>query len=321
MNEQEEIQTRRYGHTDRMAWNAFVQSSKNGVFLFNRDYMDYHSNRFTDHSLLFFDSEDKIVGLLPANIIDSTLVSHGGLTFGGVLSGFEMTTALMLDIFRSLRECMGMYSIEKLIYKAIPHIYHKVPSDEDLYSLTRNSASLIRRDVASAISMGNRDNVRFWRLRRRSIKKGIEAGLKVVESSDYDSFMSLESQVLEARHNTKPVHSAAEMSHLASKFPDRIKLFTVLNRDEELLAGAIVFVHEQLVHVQYSANSDEGRVIGAADLMYDRLINDIFSQKRYFDFGISTEQDGNYLNSGLSMYKESLGGRAVAYDFYELKPI
>ncbi len=47
--------------------------------------MDYHSDRFNDHSLVFT-RKNRLIGLLPANIKDEALYSHGGLTFGGIIS-------------------------------------------------------------------------------------------------------------------------------------------------------------------------------------------------------------------------------------------
>ena len=76
-------------------WDEFVQKSKNGIFMFFRDYMDYHSYRFEDKSLLFFEN-NKLIALLPANRNQEDLVSHGGLTFGGIVADDGMTVAGML---------------------------------------------------------------------------------------------------------------------------------------------------------------------------------------------------------------------------------
>ena len=46
--------------------------------------MDYHNDRFKDHSLMVF-KDDKLIALLPANIVDFNLRSHQGLTYGGFL--------------------------------------------------------------------------------------------------------------------------------------------------------------------------------------------------------------------------------------------
>lgn len=317
MQPSKDIEVRRYFPADRYRWNAFIQASKNGVFLFLREYMDYHSDRYLDHSLLFFDDEGTLIGVMPANSDGKTLYSHGGLTFGGIVTNYHITTVSMLSIVSSLKEYMRSQGIERLIYKAIPYIYHRIPSDEDLYALTVNGAKLIRRDVSSTIPLSYLHMLPFWRMRKRTIKRGLEAKLRVESSTDFDSFMKLQASVLQARHNVLPVHTVEEIKYLASLFPDRIKLYTA-SKDEAILASVLMFEHDLVAHAQYSANSDEGRLIGASDVIYNYLINTVYRDKRFFDFGISTEEDGMYLNTGLIRYKESFGGRAVAYDFYEL---
>ena len=101
-------------------------------------------------------------------------------------------------------------------------------------------------------------------------------------------------------------------------FPKNIKLF-VAKKDNKILAGTVIFEDETIVHTQYLANSDKGRELGALDLVIDRLINEVYKNKLYFDFGISNEDNGKYLNIGLINQKESFGARAVVHDFYELK--
>ena len=55
----------RYTPAKKDEWDQFVRQSKNGTFLFLRDYMDYHSDRFADFSLVARDGE-KIIAVLPA---------------------------------------------------------------------------------------------------------------------------------------------------------------------------------------------------------------------------------------------------------------
>jgi hypothetical protein len=86
-----------------------------------------------------------------------------------------------------------------------------------------------------------------------------------------------------------------------------------------MLGGTLVFENKTIVHTQYLANSFEGRNIGALDFVIDKLINEVYSNKRYFDFGISNEDAGRYLNTGLIAQKEGFGARAVVHDFYELE--
>ena len=73
-------------------WNEFVAKSKNGTFLLDRRYMDYHQERFTDCSLMFY-SKEKLVAVLPAHRDDDTLYSHCGLSYGGLILSRKFSTA------------------------------------------------------------------------------------------------------------------------------------------------------------------------------------------------------------------------------------
>src|SRR6266487_537909 len=126
-------------------WNEFIARSKNGTFLFNRAYMDYHSDRFSDCSLIFF-NDRRLVAVMPANKNRNVITSHAGLTFGGVICDRDMKTGTLLDIFDVLLKYLLESNYSTLIYKVIPHIYHEVPADEDLYALFLHRATLIRRD-------------------------------------------------------------------------------------------------------------------------------------------------------------------------------
>ena len=46
-------------------WNSFVKNSKNGHFFFQRDYMEYHSDRFDDISLMIFNDKENLISILP----------------------------------------------------------------------------------------------------------------------------------------------------------------------------------------------------------------------------------------------------------------
>lgn len=305
----------KYNSEHKNTWNDFVASAKNSHFFFNRDYMDYHSDRFQDYSLMFYDEKDKLVTLLPANRNNQILLSHQGLTFGGFIINDKMTAAIMLRIFDALNIFLKENSISKLIYKCIPYTYHLKPAEEDRYALFINKAKLIRRDVSSTINSS--ENIRYSKGRKWSVNKAKKEDLQIVETDDYEVFWSLLETVLEAQHGAKPVHTVEEMKILASYFPKNIKLYLVL-KDENLLCGAIIYVNLKIVHTQYLANSIDGRDIGALDFLIDYLINEKYKNKTYFDFGISNEQEGQILNTGLIAQKEGFGARAVVHDFYEM---
>ena len=276
--------------------------------------MEYHSDRFRDHSLLFF-SDGRLIGLLPANLRGDTLYSHEGLTFGGVISNYEMKISTMLQLFEELIKYCKENNIGKIFYKSIPYIYHTIPADEDLYALFRNSATIVARSPCSVISFF--EKVQYNSMRLRAIKKAQNKGLVVKKNCDLKTYMRLAEAVLRERHDTKPVHNCQEMEFLMEKFPENIKLFTC-HQGETMLAGCLVYESKNVAHVQYSFNSNAGLNLGALDLVINFLLGEYSAAKKYFDFGISTEKLGQVLNFGLARYKETYGARAVIQDFHQL---
>nr|WP_319374589.1 GNAT family N-acetyltransferase [uncultured Methanobacterium sp.] len=307
------LEIKKYDSTYKNQWDIFVSSSKNGFFLFYREYMEYHSDRFVDSSLMFF-KKNKLVAILPANIYENVLYSHGGLTFGGIISDKNMKTSLMLDIFKSLKNYLKGKMIKKIVYKAIPHIYHILPAEEDLYAIFVDNGKLIRRDVSSAVFL--EDKISFTKGKIWNVKKSRENGLEICRSYDFESFMEIEKENLK-KYDAKPVHTAKEMELLASRFPDNIKLFTA-HKEGYMLSGVIIYESNNVAHTQYIGATDEGMKLYSTDLIMDYLINDYYKGKKYFDFGISTEKDGFYLNEGLIGSKERFGARAIVHDFYEI---
>lgn len=309
------ITIKRYNPNDAAAWDAFVDASKNGTFMLKRGYMDYHADRFTDHSLLFYRDEE-LVALLPASQHGEELRSHGGLTYGGMITSRKMTVQLMLSLFDSLKEYIQENAIPRVIYKRVPSIYYTYPSDEDLYALFRNNAILTRRDISSTIYLP--DRIRFSERRRRGVKNALKNNILVKESKDYDRYIEMLSDILAKYHDAKPVHTMAELRLLADRFPENIKLYAAY-QDDRMIAGVVMYLTPKVAHTQYIANSEEGRQCGALDAVMDYLINECYSDKEYFDFGISNENEGRFLNEGLISQKQEFGGRAIVYDFYELK--
>lgn len=304
-----------YTNEYRCIWDNFVRTAKNSHFFFNREYMEYHSDRFKDFSLLFFDTQNKLLALLPANINNGILYSHQGLTFGGFIVDNKMGTELMLNIFDELKIFCTNNGIKKIIYKCIPYIYHRIPAEEDRYALFINDAQLFRRDVTTTIYLDNK--IKYQERRARSIKKALNNNISIEHSNDYECFWKILESTLEKQHNTRPVHSLNEIITLHNLFPKNINLF-LAKKENKYLAGIVTFVNENIAHTQYIANSTEGRDLCALDILIDHLIVNIYKDKKYFDFGISNENSGRYLNTGLIAQKEGFGARAIAHDFYEL---
>ena len=304
----------RYSSDKADEWNRFVAASKNGTFLFDRRYMDYHADRFKDFSLMI-SRRGHLYALLPANVSNRTLVSHGGLTYGGLVMGEQCTATDILSVFGAVNEFLRQQGFERVVYKAIPWIYHQLPAEEDLYALTGVcDARLTIRDISSVIVRGSR--LRFTESRRSGLRKALGRGLTVTESEDIDAFWQILNSNLTAKYQVKPVHSAEELRLLHSRFPEQIKLWMVIDGTIPL-GGTLLYLTPQVLHTQYISATPEGKAAGAIDLLFDVLINEAYKDYPYIDFGKSTVSDSARLNEQLIFQKEGFGCRAVCYDTYE----
>ena len=309
----EDLSVRRYGPDDAAAWTELLRGSRAPHVILERDYLEYHADRFVENSLLVFEGE-RLLAALPASRDGDRLVSHGGLTFGGFVTDKRMTATRMLAAFTLVLDHLRAADVATWIYKPIPHIYHATPAEEDLYALFRNGAKLVRRDLSATVTMS--DRLPYSKGRRASVKKA--RALSVGEEHDLHDFWAVEEEALTRRHGVAPVHTVEEIAMLAARFPEQIRLFCARD-DGALLGGVMVFETPVLAHAQYIASTPEGQEAGAVDAVIDHLLGEVYASKRHFDFGISTEEAGKVLNAGLAGNKESYGARAVAYDQYELE--
>lgn len=305
----------RYEKSMRSLWDDMADRSNQGTFLFRRNYMDYEAGRLDDASLLCY-RKGHLEALFPANIRERTLISHGGLTYGGLLTTGSVGTESMLHLFSALNTFVReQWGIERVVYRPIPYIYSRYPADEDLYALWRMGAHITERKVSSALPLETPQP--FAQLRRRGLHKAAANALCVINDERYDLFWPLLEKVLSERHYTRPVHSLDEIMLLHQRFPAEIKLFRVCGENGGTIGGTVLYISRQVVHAQYIAANDEGRQKGALDLLFHHLIHNVKWAARWFDFGNSVEEGGHRLNTGLIAQKEGFGARAVMYDTYE----
>lgn len=310
-----EIRIEKYAPCHRQVWDDLISVSRNGTFLFYRGFMEYHADRFSDFSLIFY-YKNKPVALLPGNAAENILYTHQGLTYGGLVLTDTATTNIVLNIFDALIQYLKTHNICRIIYKTIPHIYHQKPAEEDLYALFRYNARLVGRSISSCIYQENRSS--YSTLRKRGVKKALNNNLTIKESESFEKFWNILTNNLSERFCVNPVHSLSEIELLKSRFTSEIRLFEVLHNNE-VVAGCVIFETPYVAHVQYISASEDGKKYGALDLLFDYLITNTYRNKPYFEFGISTENNGIYLNEGLIHQKEGFGGRGIVYDTYLLE--
>lgn len=308
------FEIRRYTPEYADEWNRFVAESKNGTFLFDRRYMDYHSDRFCDHSLLFYVGH-RLLAVLPAHAVGDTLCSHQGLTYGGLVMSHRLTIVQTMTLFRELNLELRAEGFRRVLYKCVPWIYHRLSAEEDIYALYHEChARIVARDFATNIFMSG--GLHWERVRRRGVVRAQRAGVSVELSDNYVAFWDVLTQNLQTKYGVKPVHSLQEIELLHSRFPQTIQLYQAV-KDGVVLGGVVLYVTPQVVHAQYSSATSDGKQLGVIDLLYHRIFSD-YKDYPYFDFGRSTEQpDGSGLNEKLVFQKEGFGGRGLCYDIYE----
>lgn len=309
------VRVERFSPAEKEEWDDFVGRSRNGTFLFHRDYMEYHSDRFEDHSLLFRENGGRLVALLPAHRRDTVLESHGGLTYGGFVVDTRIRLVPMLELLDAGLEYLGSHAFSRLVYRAVPHIYHRSPAEEDLYCLTRRGARLVDRTALSVVASQAR--LPLQDRRKRALRKARREGLFARESDDLEGYWALLSQVLWTTYRSRPVHALAEIELLKERFPQNIRLFCCYLK-ETMLAGVLVYESETVARTQYLAASDQGKRLNALDLVLELLMEEVYRHKPFLDFGSSAGASESGLNEGVIEYKESWGARVVTQDTYEL---
>lgn len=262
---------------------------------------------------------EKLVAVMPANRVENVVYSHQGLTYGGLVYGDKLKLASVILVFKAILFYLNENEITKIQLKTIPSIYQNKPAEELNYTLFLVDAQLIRRDSLAVIDLSK--PFLFSNIRKRGIQKGISNGLMIKEENNLESFWN---QVLipnlNLKHNAEPVHTLEEIQFLKNHFPKNIRQFNVYSNNE-IVAGTTIFETECVAHCQYISKYERQENLGSLDFLYNQLINNVFADKKYFDFGISNENHGRSLNQGLSYWKESFGSSTIVHDFYEVETI
>lgn len=314
----------RYKEENAPLWDKFIEDSKNGTFLFLRNYMDYHRQRFADHSLLYYNDKSHLIAVLPANeksFDGKKLYSHQGLTYGGFILHPNIHMDEVLELFSATISYLRQEGFSEWHYKQIPTIYHRCPAQEDEYALWKNNAILEYCLISSTVPLqGHSMSIEVERRRKRGMIKAVEKGYQIMESDRLELFWPIMERNLMQRYSVVPVHSMEEMKLLQRRFPNLIKCYLAL-KDGTPQAGVIAYLsNQETAHIQYGHATETGKADGALDFLYLNLI-DRFRRLgyHYMDFGNSNEDNGNYLNSNLIAQKEGFGARGIVYKTYCIK--
>lgn len=311
---------RPYSEENAQEWDVFCEQADQSTFLHTRRFLSYHGDRFIDRSL-FIEDGGRLLGLFPAAEHPQQcdhIVSHPGITYGGVLHAGLLRGARMIDAMVAIGRHFSDLKYKQLVYKAVPTFYQRRPAQEDLYALFRLGALRSRCDLSSTIDLYNRGVLS--ERRRRSLKKALKAGVTIISGAEcLPALWEVLSENLARKHGVAPVHSLIEISSLMERFPENIGCYCCV-LDGEVLAGVIVFSTPMADHAQYIASSEKGYEVSALDAVFDHCIAHSHQVgKRWFDFGISTEASGTHLNEGLYGFKSEFGSGGFVHEFYEIK--
>ncbi|HRG18613.1 MAG TPA: GNAT family N-acetyltransferase [Flavobacterium lutivivi] len=307
---------RLYNDTDFDLWNEFITKAKNATFLFHRNFMEYHKDRFDDYSMMVF-CNDILVSVIPANRVEDKVFSHQGLTYGGFVLNKKIKLGEVIEIAKTVVKFLFDNKISKFQLKLIPSIYNDYFSEENEYCMFLMQSKLIRRDCLSVIDL--KSNYLVSKTRKECIQKGIRSKVIIKEENNFEKFWSeILIPNIKLKHNSSPVHSVDEIVKLQKLFPQNIRHFNAYFNNE-IVAGSTIFVTNKVAHPQYISGNSKKNEIGSLDVLYHHLITNVFKEKAYFDFGPSHENEGRNINNGILFWKESFGAKTTVQDFYEVE--
>lgn len=296
-------------------WSKVVSEATNSHFFFHREYLEYHSDRFKDASLIFYLKENPIA-VLPCSVNDDNIISHGGLTFGGLVFNKQVKSLDVVEIFTLALKHFSDLNFNSFTYKVIPDFYQLSPCTYDQWALTKLGAELS--DIKLGFVIDNQYPVKKQSRRIRSYKKGVKNNYCIKESDDYEQYWEqILIKLLKEKYGVQPVHNVKEINYLKNKFPENIKLY-IVEKNKQLLAGTVIFETHNAVHTQYIGASEQGKATGAQDLLYHSLITEIYNKKKYFSFGTAEGNDVLGMQNGLVEWKEGFGARGYPHYIYSM---
>ena len=306
---------KRYAPRDASVWNTFVANAANATFLLDRRFLEYHKDRFIDHSLLLYENK-KLIAVFPANSKGRSMYSHDGLTYGGLMVAPYTSLLTMLSCFYHLLKYYHDRRILRLIYKPVPVCFHTTPTRSDEYALFCADARLTALNTGFVASPPSRISKR----RLRMVGKAKRARVVVKKTTSARFWNDILIPHLWERYHTKPIHTAEEIARLEHLFAGNIKQYGAFVGNT-MVAGVTIFHDRGIAHAQYIASNAAGREVGALDYLFWHLLTHTYTHARYFSFGTTNmgSPDGKKLSAGLVAWKEGFGSSMTPYPCYTIQ--
>ena len=294
------------------------QESSIQNFQLTFEFLGQHSNRFKDQSIVIFEDNNPIAYVLAADSPDhkECVESHPGAAFGGLVTKPNVKGLETVELLEAALNYYKDLGFKQLIYRATPYIYSQHSLGDLNYAIHRNRGYISQSLLSCAIDF--RNEVVYSKRKSRSLKKNDSQLRAVVETGLIEEYWDLLESNLWERHKAKPLHSVDSIKWLINTLPSNIELWVCLAEDSSILAGVLVFKNRFTWKSQYIAANKLGRSVGALDFLFNEIIISAKREgMRYFDFGTSNEDNGDYLNTGLYDFKTEFGAKGVSYEKFK----
>ncbi len=311
-----DLRIERYDPNRQAVWDDFVRSSRNGHFMLQRGYMDYHAQRFADESLLFLRG-DCLVAVLPAHRCDGTLASHDGLPFAGLVVGPRTLHRDVRTAFELLGAYMRVNSLVNFTCTPTPACYHSAPFEDDIYALYHIGARCTGMKLSAGfpgVAPSCQSAQTAHELRRTARKYPCLFS----EIDDVAAFWTHLERFLCECHGARPVHTAGEMALLKSRFPRHIRM-VLAEAGGEVIAGLLIYLTERVQRAQYVFRRDDGRARISARLLLHVATHPDY-QRAWHDFGTSVSPLTGQLDDGVLLNKEITGARGTIVQTWTWEP-
>ena len=306
---------RRYQSDDFVLWNDFIDQTITATFLFHRNFMEYHANRFQDYSLLVFEAE-VLQAVFPANCIENRMYSHQGLTYGGFVFRSEVTSEGISAIIANTFDFLKKQSFVSCEIKEILPFYAPIHFSAIRESLNKHQTKVVGQKMNLAIDLHS--DFKISKSKLKHYRRLQSEGLVVKKEADCSAFwQEVLEPLLQEKYNTKPLHSLAEINSLQSKFPNNIEQYN-LYLDNEILAGITIFKKHKVIKSQYGATTENGKKFRALDYLFLYLIDHFKAEYNYFDMGTVDDDSELGYNEGLLNQKKELGCSVYSQNIYQI---
>lgn len=312
-------------------WDDFIlNKSINGTFLQTRNFINYHKEgKFKDCSLCIRKGTELVACILACEIIDEgkkTFFAHKGTTFGGItLLDRVYNASNVNDIFDDIYAFLKQEGFEKIYIKMVPNIYCKKDIDLlDYFFYNKKYKCYCELNYYLNLDEYTEDiPARFSSSKRRDYKYSLNNNLSFKELETKED-ISLFYDVLLSTLNKlglNPVHSLDDLYDIYFNRQNNNTKFYGVFLENQMIAGSMDFIFDnRIFHTQYLCSKEEYLKLFPMDFLITNLINEAKKMNmEKFTFGICTEDQGRYLNLGLSRFKEGFGTHYIVNKSYELE--